>query len=110
MLDKSIQKEAISFTQEIIRVNSPSWHEEGVAVLVEQKMRALGYDSVRIDSCPNQILRYKDKPIWGIQGHAELNRGQVSITYQIFRKIFKKNGVSIQELEKLEGNNLVGKK
>jgi len=55
VLDKSIQKETISFAQEIVRVNSPSWHEEGVAVLVEQKMLALGYDSVQIDSFGNVI-------------------------------------------------------
>ena len=55
MLDKSIQKETISFAKEIIRVNSPSWHEEGVAELVKQKMQALGYDSVRVDSFGNVI-------------------------------------------------------
>ena len=27
MLEKSIREETISFAQEIIRVNSPSWHE-----------------------------------------------------------------------------------
>lgn len=62
------------------------------------------------DSCPNQIWRYKDKPIWGIQGHPELNREQVLLTYQIYRKDFTKDGADIQKLEKQEGNNLEGKK
>ena len=55
VLDKSIREETISFAQEIIRVNSPFWHEEGVAVLVERKMQALEYDSVRVDSFGNVI-------------------------------------------------------
>ncbi|MDO9546211.1 MAG: YgeY family selenium metabolism-linked hydrolase [Pelolinea sp.] len=55
MLDKSIQEKTISFAQEIIRVNSPSWHEEGVAGLVEQKMKMLGYDSVQVDPFGNVI-------------------------------------------------------
>ena len=55
MLNKSIREETISFAQEIIRINSPSWHEEVVARLVEQKMKALRYDSVQVDPFGNVI-------------------------------------------------------
>ncbi len=75
MLDKSIQKETISFSQEIISVNSPSWHKEGVAVLVEQKMQALEYDSVRVDSFGNVIgirIGKHSGPIILFDGHMDV--------------------------------------
>ena len=26
------------------------------------------------DACPNQVWRYRDKPVWGVQGHPEVTR------------------------------------
>jgi GMP synthase-like glutamine amidotransferase len=42
------------------------------------------------NDCPNQIWRYGDRPIWGIQGHPELTRQQA-------RQVFKKNRTRLQE-------------
>jgi len=75
MLDKSIREGTISFAQEIIRVNSPSWHEEGVARFVERKMKALEYDSVRIDQLGNVIGTRHGKhpgPIVLFDGHMDV--------------------------------------
>lgn len=75
MLDKSIREEIISFAQEIIRVNSPSWQEEGVAGLVEQKMKALAYDSVQVDPFGNVIgvrIGKHPGPIVLFDGHMDV--------------------------------------
>lgn len=75
MLDKSIREETISFTQEIIRVNSPSWQEEGVAGLVEQKMKALEYDSVQVDPFGNVIgirIGKRPGPVVLFDGHMDV--------------------------------------
>jgi len=75
MLDKSIHEETISFAQEIIRVNSPSWHKEGVAELVKQKMQALGYDSVWVDSFGNVIgirIGKRPGPVILFDGHMDV--------------------------------------
>ncbi len=42
-------KEVVEFCKEVIRIPSPSGGEKRVALLIEKKMKELGYDSVIID-------------------------------------------------------------
>ncbi len=67
------------------RVNMFIWHNDEVRHQ-HPDIRVIG----STDDCPNQIWRYRDKPIWGIQGHPEL-------TCQQARQVFKKNRTRLQE-------------
>jgi len=49
-LGRTQQEEVLAFAQQLIRVPGTSGDEEQVASLVNQKMRALGYDQVHVDS------------------------------------------------------------
>ncbi len=59
-------------------------------------MRILGYNS----DCSNHIWRYKDLPIWGIQGHPELDPASARATFLQYRPFFEKEGVSVANLAK----------
>jgi acetylornithine deacetylase/succinyl-diaminopimelate desuccinylase-like protein len=75
MIKESIQKEIISFAQEIIRIDSPSGQEGGVAIVVQQKMKALGYDSVDVDYAGNVIASRNGKlpgPVVLFDGHMDV--------------------------------------
>ncbi len=50
------------------------------------------------DLCPNQIWRYRDLPIWGIQGHPELTREQAKVLFQDNRERFAKDGADVEKL------------
>lgn len=50
-----LQAEALEFAQTLIRTPSPSLQERDVARLVEQRMRALGYDRVLTDEYGNVV-------------------------------------------------------
>jgi len=69
------------------------WHNDEVKADHED-MRILGYS----DDCPNQIWRFKDKPIWGIQGHPELDREDAQRTFEHYRKLFERDGADVDEL------------
>jgi putative selenium metabolism hydrolase len=56
-LTPAIQQELIEFTQSLIRIQSYSGHEEQIIRFIEQKMKALGYDEVIIDSMGNLLGR-----------------------------------------------------
>ncbi len=43
------REEAVSFLQDLIRAPSPSGHEEEAAVVLSEKMKALGFDEMRVD-------------------------------------------------------------
>lgn len=55
MLSESFQAEQIAFTQSIIRENSLSGKEGAVGKLIAEKMKALGYDEVKVDRYGNVI-------------------------------------------------------
>ena len=57
LLTPELQKELIEFTQSLIQIKSLSGQEREVIHLIEQKMKALGYDEVTIDSMGNIIGR-----------------------------------------------------
>lgn len=61
--DTAFYNELIAFTQEIIRINSPSWQEQTVANVIKNKMQSLDYDSVQVDSMGNIIgMRVGQQP------------------------------------------------
>lgn len=62
---ESIKEDAVKFTQDLIRVSSPSLQENQIAKLIEIKMKQLGYDKVFIDDAGNVIgliLGRENKP------------------------------------------------
>ena len=75
MIDVTLQNEIISFTQEIIRTNSPSGEEEAAAKLIQQKMKALNYDDVQVDSAGNVIATRRGLhagPVVLFDGHIDV--------------------------------------
>ncbi len=56
-LTSELKAELIKFTQELVRIKSLSGQEEEIVKFVEQKMKALGYDEVTIDSMGNVLGR-----------------------------------------------------
>lgn len=59
-------------------------------------MRILGYNS----DCSNHIWRYKNLPLWGIQGHPELDPDSARSMFMRYHRFFEKEGVSVTELVK----------
>jgi putative selenium metabolism hydrolase len=53
MLNNSIQREVLNFAQKLVQIQSYSGQEEKAIRAVEQQMKALGYDEVRIDQMGN---------------------------------------------------------
>ena len=51
------QQDLIAFTQELVRIKSISGQEEPIVRVIAQKMKALGYDDVRIDAMGNVVGR-----------------------------------------------------
>ncbi len=57
LITPEIGQELIEFTQSLIRIKSISGQEEEIIKFIEQKMKALGYDEVIIDSMGNVLGR-----------------------------------------------------
>lgn len=57
LITSEIAQELIEFTQSLIRIKSMSGQEEEIIKFIEEKMKALGYDEVRIDSMGNILGR-----------------------------------------------------
>ena len=57
LITREIKQELINFTQSLIRIKSMSGQEEEIIRFIEQKMKALGYDEVIIDSMGNLLGR-----------------------------------------------------
>ena len=57
MLTKEQKDDLIQFTQDLVRIKSFSGQEEEIVKFIEQKMKALGYDEVIIDSMGNVVGR-----------------------------------------------------
>src|SRR5215510_16348705 len=57
LIPSETQQELIEFTRSLIRIKSMSGQEEEIIRFIEQKMKALGYDEVIIDSMGNLLGR-----------------------------------------------------
>jgi GMP synthase (glutamine-hydrolysing) len=51
------------------------------------------------DLCPNQIWRWRDAPVWGIQGHPEITRGQAEIWFEENRERMENDGADVEALK-----------
>ncbi|TCV94299.1 type 1 glutamine amidotransferase [Biostraticola tofi] len=50
------------------------------------------------DQCPNQIWRFRDRPIWGIQGHPEITLAQAPDWFEQNRTRMELDGGDIEQL------------
>src|SRR6185295_8594918 len=57
LITPEVKQELIEFTQSLLRIKSMSGQEEEIIKFIEQKMKALGYDEVIIDSMGNVLGR-----------------------------------------------------
>lgn len=51
------------------------------------------------DLCPNQIWRYRDRKIWGIQGHPEVTQAQARVWFEQSRATMERDGADIEQLK-----------
>ena len=51
------------------------------------------------DICPNQIWRWRDEPVWGIQGHPEITREQAPIWFEENRDRMENDGANVDDLK-----------
>lgn len=49
--------------------------------------------------CPNQIWRYADRPIWGVQGHPEITREDALEWFEECRPVLERDGADIDRLK-----------
>lgn len=59
------------------------WHNDAVVASHADRV-ILGWH----ENYPNHIWRFRDLPILGVQGHPELNKAQVSLILNTYRKYF----------------------
>ncbi len=50
------------------------------------------------DICPNHIWRYRDTPVWGIQGHPEITAAQAPVWFNQNRERMQKDGADVDAL------------
>ena len=50
------------------------------------------------DICPNHIWRYRDTPVWGIQGHPEITAAQARVWFNQNRERMQKDGADVDVL------------
>jgi len=48
--------------------------------------------------CPNQIWRYRDRPVWGIQGHPEVTRDNAAAWMEKSRATLEQDGADVDKL------------
>jgi GMP synthase (glutamine-hydrolysing) len=76
------------------RVEMFVWHNDEVRA-AHADMTVLASSDV----CPNQIWRYRDAPVWGIQGHPELTRVQALIWFEENRARMERDGADVDGLK-----------
>lgn len=80
------------------------WHNDEVAS-AHPDMTILA----STDLCPNHIWRYRDRPIWGIQGHPEITREQAAIWFEENRSTLEKDGADVEQLKQAADDVLPAK-
>ena len=56
-MKENMENEMIAFTQELVRIRSYSGQEESVVRCIADRMKALGFDEVTVDSMGNVLGR-----------------------------------------------------
>ncbi|MFC0407071.1 type 1 glutamine amidotransferase [Roseomonas elaeocarpi] len=77
------------------RVHMFVWHNDEVRA-DHPDMRVLASS----DLCPNQIWRYRDRPVWGIQGHPEVTRAQAQVWFEDSRPRLERDGAEVDALKR----------
>ncbi|MBY0435170.1 MAG: M20/M25/M40 family metallo-hydrolase, partial [Cyclobacteriaceae bacterium] len=62
LFNSDLENEIVEFARQLVRIKSYSGQEEEAIRLVEQKMKALGYDEVRLDAMGNVLGRIGQGP------------------------------------------------
>jgi GMP synthase (glutamine-hydrolysing) len=70
------------------------WHNDEVRA-AHPDMRILAYSP----DCPNHIWRYRDLPIWGVQGHPEVTAAQARAWFEDSRKRLEADGADVDALK-----------
>ncbi len=70
------------------------WHNDEVRA-AHDDMKIIA----RSDDCPNQIWRYRDQPVWGIQGHPEITLDQAPIWFEENRERMEDDGADVDRLK-----------
>lgn len=70
------------------------WHNDEVRA-GHRDMKIIAYSDV----CPNHVWRYRDHPIWGIQGHPEITREQAPIWFEENRERMERDGADVDALK-----------
>ena len=79
------------------------WHNDEIRAEHED-MVILG----KSDVCPNHIWRFRNEPVWGIQGHPELNREQAIQVLDHYRDYFIRDKADIDAIKGQAANNIEG--
>ncbi len=77
------------------RVSMFVWHNDEVRA-AHRHMTVLAGTA----ECPNHIWRYKDLPMWGIQGHPEVNAEQARQWFEDVRKRLEADGADVDRLKR----------
>ena len=85
-----------SVAQDLVpRVYMFVWHNDEVrAGHPDMNILATSHD------CPNHIWRFRDLPIWGIQGHPEVTLDQSRVWFEENRSRLEKDGAVIDDLNR----------
>jgi GMP synthase-like glutamine amidotransferase len=70
------------------------WHNDEVRA-DHPDMRILASSDV----CPNQVWRWRDRPVWGIQGHPELTRATAPAWFEENRARMERDGADVTALK-----------
>ena len=70
------------------------WHNDEVRA-GHPDMRILAFS----DDCPNQIWRWRDAYVWGIQGHPEVTKAQAPAWFEEHRARMEADGADVEALK-----------
>ena len=52
------------------------------------------------DDCPNHVFRYRDLPVWGVQGHPEITLDESRTWFEENREDLEKDGAGVDDLHR----------
>lgn len=81
------------------------WHNDEVRA-GHRDMRILAASP----DCPNHVWRYRDLPIWGIQGHPEVNAAQARVWFEDSRKRLEADGADVDALKREASDGVEAKR
>ncbi len=70
------------------------WHNDEVRS-DHDDMTILAYSR----DCPNHVWRYRNQPVWGIQGHPEIDERQAPVWFEENRGRMQKDGADVDRLK-----------